>query len=228
MQASIEIINYWQQSYIDRYGESTDVFCQQAATKEEEKVKNSLHQPPNIRVGEKISVSEIFIPGRQRRDCSPARTVQCPGKIGWAMVVIITLDGWCFMMLVGWMEVGVRQKCCSCEAAPVLVYLLFSHNYLVNLNTGLNNTMLDNPVQHYCPTQLQTYLNFSHLEVVLIVITASQPIINISKWNSLLSRCLTDMMTLPTLNFVLNKSPEKILTICSYYTNCSCTAYKYL
>ena len=131
VQTSIKIINYWQQSYINRYGESADVFCQQTATKEEEKVKNSLHQPPNIWVGEKIFISEIFIAGRQRRDCCSAGTVQCPGKtvsqswVGQAVlcritIIVITGDEWCFMMLVVVVVVvvvGVRQKCsrwCCC------------------------------------------------------------------------------------------------------------------
>ena len=179
MQTSIKIIKYWHQSDINRYGESPDVLCQQTATKEEEKVKNSIHEPPNIWVGETILISEISISGRQRRNRRTAGTVECPGKnkdwvkIGRVMLwrIIITVDEWCFMMLV-----GVRQKCSSRAA----VFIVFSQ---LSCQAEQYNSRQPRPVQ-FSPTAAHNYrVTLTYHIWRLFWCDYSQPIINISKWN---------------------------------------------
>ena len=63
-----------------RHGTGPDVFCEQAATKEEAEVAHCLHQPPDIRAGEAVPLPEVPLPGRQGRDRGHTRPLKRAGQ----------------------------------------------------------------------------------------------------------------------------------------------------
>lgn len=48
--------------------ESPESLQLEAAAKEKAEIENSLHQPPDLRTGETVSIPEVLIAGRQGRD----------------------------------------------------------------------------------------------------------------------------------------------------------------